>query len=55
MTKEAYDLLMEILGQRCDEHEERGDHNTAWTYGNVREMVRLAQLDKLDCLGQYMH
>lgn len=55
MTKKAYEMLMEILEQRCDEHREHGDTDTAWTYGNVREMIRLAQLDMLDCLAQYMH
>ena len=55
MTKEAYEMLMEILAQRADEYEERGDHDTAWTYGNVREMVRHAQHDDLECLRQYYH
>lgn len=55
MTREAYELLMEILDQRREEHHDNGDYDTAWTYGNVQEMIRLAQQDKLDCLGQYGH
>lgn len=52
MDKNAYELLMDILGKRSDRYKDT-DPDMSWVYGNVREMVRLAQLGYTEELRQY--
>lgn len=54
MTNKAYEMLMEILSQRCEEWKKE-DCKIAFTYENVKNMVMLAQEDNLECLAQYLH